>query len=283
MSDERQLDPIAALGRLAAAPVETNEDRMSALGDRIRASIDDDRDGAVVVPLVPRPRRRAMATGLVAACVLLAVVVAAALLRPTDESVVIAFADGVTVTLDDGSTVDGTSGLELPDGATLDVDGSVVIDGERFGPGTYRVEDGELEPTGEPTPVTPPDGDSDDAPATVTRPSTTSSTVVDSDQVAPVVPEPGDGDVTATTDQGATSATRPPVTDAPTTTVQRAPDDTRPVDRTSVPTTETRPTTTTPVTRPSTTTAPSTTEATRPTDGTRPERTTTTTEPVRDR
>lgn len=286
MTDDRHTDPVAALGRLAAVPVDADDRRLDALGERIADAIAED-DGAMVVPFVPGRRRRVVAAGLAAACVVLVIAVAATLLRPSDDSIVIAFADDVTITLDDGSTIDGASGVALPEGAMLDVAGSVVIDGDRFGPGEYLVDDGELVPVGEPAPATVPTGDvgdgSDEVPATDV-PSPTSTTLADRDEVAPVVPEPDDGDVTATTDQGATSATRPPVTDAPTTTLERPSDETRPVDRTTVPTTETRPTTTTPVTRPSTTTAPSTTEATRPTDETRPERTTTTTtRPARDR
>ncbi len=66
------------------------------------------------------------------------------LLAADDDVLAIAAADRVVVELPDGEAVAGEAGTELPDGARLEVIGFVEIDGRRFGPGSYRIVDGEV-------------------------------------------------------------------------------------------------------------------------------------------
>ncbi len=258
-----------ALEVAAQVPTESIDMRLDELEARLMSAIDDDSDrrGAVIMPIeaARRTRRSRRVLGAVAsaACILGIVVVSLAWFGDADSDVVISSADGVSVVLPDGSVVAGAEGLELPDGSLLDVDGSLVVDGQAFGPGDYIVgPDGIVS-----APNTPGPGLVDST--TTTAPTTT--TAVSAGDGAPVstavpentVDEPSDPAVT--TRPPAPSSTRPPVTRPPAT----SPPPTRPPAST-VPTRPTtavsRPTTT--LSRPTTTTIATTVPARgEPSDG----------------
>ena len=239
-----------ALAAAGYEPIESVDARLEALEAGLMRSIDDDGDfRAVVVPIGHAYRRRVSKrlVGAVAgvACIVAVVVFAAGWFRSADPDVVISSADGVSVVLPDGSIVEGVQGLELPDGAQLEVEGSLVVGDERFGPGDYIVgPDGVI--------TVPSAGGTAVAETTTTTTTTTSTTTVATGPVAvDITPEPGgarpagtavpDGDapVRPTTSRPADPpptrppptrlpatlppATRPPPTQPPVTTVPARP------------------------------------------------------------
>ena len=146
-------DPVeVALDAAAAAPVTIGPERLSALEARVMGAVADrDERGAVAalgsVPVRSISGRKRGFSLLSAAAVVIVVAVGAlsvALLAGDDDALAIAAADRVVVELPDGEAVAGEAGTELPDGARLEVIGFVEIDGRRFGPGSYRIVDGEV-------------------------------------------------------------------------------------------------------------------------------------------
>lgn len=265
------LDPVAlALSAMAAAPVTVDDERLDVLAARIRRAVDDDAEVPIVVagtdieaPAPSRARRR-LGPLLAAAAVIVLVAVGslAVLLAGDDEALAIDAADRVVVELPGGEPFVGAAGTELPDGTRLEVIGFVEVDGERFGPGRYRVVDGVVISVGSGDSDVPTESNSvegqltpaTDRPATTERtPATTTERQVPS-RTAP------------------TQSTQPPAVDAPT--IDERPD---PSPSTTPSTPPSRPPATD-VTRPQVPapTRPPTTPATRPTT-TVPARTTTTT------
>lgn len=224
------------LRELASTSVDVSDGRVADLEDRVVRAIaaDGDRGTPVVVPIRRgRKRARSVLIGSVAAAVLAVIVLAAGWFTATDDSVVIAAADEVSIVFGDGTRVDARAGQEVPEGATLVVEGSVEIDGVRYGPGVYLVDDGELaivaglavEP--EPNPIEPVDSDVDSdrdepRPAT-TRPAAERPTVPTTvaDRIPSTTPVP-----TTTPRADEPRPTRPPST----VDVARPTAETRPVD-----------------------------------------------------
>ena len=209
---------IDSLSRVAAAPIDAVEPRLPDLETRLRLAIaaDTDRDVSVLLSVAPDDRRRvtrarrfvALAS---AACVVALISVAVLARTSPSDDVVLAAVSSVSVVLPDGEVVDGAEGLAVPEGALLDVDGFVVIDGRRFGPGLYRVagDGGVVEVVG----------------AEVTE------TSVLGNGGAPADPVVGDGDVTPGADDGVVTARTTTTTTtgpAPSTTVSRPPNESRP-------------------------------------------------------
>ena len=281
-----------ALEAVGAAPVEDVAPRLDDLERRVMAKIaappSDDRT-EVVVPLAFARRRRIEAArtvvlGAAAACILALVVLAAGWWSDGNGRYVIAAADEVNVVLPDGSSVPGAAGLVVPLGSTIDVDGSMEIDGVTYGPGRYSVTDDGLRDLAESdrsssTTSTPAidrgasdggvgvivDATTTDPRRPTTGPTTTQrdSTGVDDVRPAPTSTRPPrdrPGDRTTTT-----------LRDRPSTTVvdaspQRAPTTTIPADRqrptSTIPTSTTTTTTTTPTTTTTSTTIPTSTTIT---------------------
>jgi hypothetical protein len=133
---------LEALGRV---PIEPIEPRLDDLEAQLLAAIGDDGEHRLM-PISGSPTTRGHRLLLVAAAVVCVLAIAGVLLVPkgSDNSIVIAAANDVSIVLPDGSAVVGSAGLELPDGTTIDVDGFVEVEGRRFGPGKYKVGDGEL-------------------------------------------------------------------------------------------------------------------------------------------
>ena len=300
-------DPVEmALAAAATAPVTIDPERLAALEARvIGALVGRDGRGAVValgsasLGSVRRPSRgrsccrrlRWCSSSRSARSTLV-------LLAGDDDALAIAAADRVVVELPDGESVAGEAGTELPDGSRLEVIGFVEIDGRRFGPGSYRIVDGEVVGSELTQPATSEvsEGLGDDRSGS--RPAQAGGDGVDGDGVdldgsvrttvvgsarsddEPEQPAPDDGrdgtvdDGTGDGGTGGGGADRPVVprpTDSPrTTTPQRPLDVTRPTAPTTVPVREpavpARPATTVPSERPTTTarasTSPTTTATT---------------------
>lgn len=271
----------ATLERLGAAPVEPAdlerlEARVIATRRAARADGRDGRDGDVVVglPVVGRRRPARLALGAVAASVLAVLVLAVAWLNDDDPAFVVASAEDVELVLPDGRIVAAAPGVELPTGTTIDVEGSLVVDGVTYGPGNYRVTDAGVVPAGDVGPIvttsttsTVPVAGTD--PSVTPRPDSTTpvarttiptrpSTSVD---VPPSTREPRPDRTTTTgRDRPSTTASEPSPSDRPSTTADDPPATSTPADRpSSTTTTIDRPTTTRPADRdqrPTTTTGP---------------------------
>lgn len=266
------LDEVAAaLSRVADEQVDVSGDRLDALERRIMGKIEEDRRplgapaGAPVIDQAFAGQRRWPQRMVAVAAALLTFALAFGVLSSNDDGLVIAAADDVVVLLPGGERVQGESGTELPDGSNVEVIGFVDVDGRRYGPGRYRVLDGQLiaEADASTTPIGPrPDGGIDDpaevlvgdSPPLTSSVPTTSDVGVDDVSVHTTPRDTVAPPVRTTVPGAATPRPTPPA--RPVTTVQ-------PV----VPTTTTpaRPTTTVPETTVPETTVPETTVPTRPT------------------
>ncbi|WP_395155570.1 hypothetical protein [Ilumatobacter sp.] len=143
MTDRKTInEQLEALGRVAIEPVEPRLDDLEA---QLLAAIGDDGEHRLML-ISESPTRRGHRLFLVAAAAVCVLAISGALLLPkdNDHSIVIAAANDVSIILPDGAAVVGAAGLVLPDGAIIDVDGFVDVDGRRFGPGRYGVDDGEV-------------------------------------------------------------------------------------------------------------------------------------------
>ncbi|MDJ0768790.1 MAG: hypothetical protein QNJ12_08350 [Ilumatobacter sp.] len=208
---ERRLERMGEV--VPAAP---SEHRIAAIEQRVMAAI-----------TTRAPNRRRVLTAAVALAaatlfVIAAFVAFAALDRGGDAT--FALADGVTLESPGGPSVAIAAGDDVPDGSIIVVaaGGEAVVDGDRYGPGRYRVTDGMLvplvrtpsartttSPTGPPTGTTTPEAsirEGDLAP--VDRPTTAPATPVE-------VSRPTPDERTATT--GGASIARDPTTTGPTT------------------------------------------------------------------
>ena len=258
-------DIIESLTEAGRAPVEPFEPRLERLEARLMATIaDDDRPGVGMVVaggvtdvVGLRRARRARLTLLAAAAAIVAVVVLAFTIPGGDEnSIVIASADDVSVVLPDGSRIAGSDGLELPEGARLEVIGALRIGDLDFGPGAYIVTaDGVV-------PLRP----------TTTSSTTTTSVAIDIDRATTVAardvetrPAPTDVDRTVPAPtRTPTTTLRPPPTRPATTVRVTRPATTVPITRPATTVAVTRPATTVPVTRPPATRPTTTVAVTRP-------------------
>lgn len=256
-------DPTELAARIEAlagtAVAEPDAARMQAIEDRVMRTIGEGPDR--------RRGRGVRLLGIAAAAVLL--IAGLVVVSAGNEPTLLRAADAVTLERPGEAAVAGVAGDELPDGTIVEIHGSAVVDGDRYGPGRYVVVDGRLEPIvppastttsvaaasgGSETPVRPPPapppttaertGDpapERDAPPS-TRLSTTTATPVRGSEPAPTTAPSRPAGTSVpdrsrpTTTPPATSATTPRTTPTTTTTT----------------TTNTRPTTTT--TRPTTTT-----------------------------
>ena len=137
----------AALDSAGSAPITRVEPRLPDLEAKLVASIGGGGEvRGVVLSFAAADRRRTARSrawfAAVAAASIIAVVASVAALRPAaDDSLDISAAESVSVILPDGTTVDGAPGRVLPEGARLDVDGSMTVDGRSYGPGDYLVDD----------------------------------------------------------------------------------------------------------------------------------------------
>ncbi|MFK7919186.1 MAG: hypothetical protein AB8G14_14010 [Ilumatobacter sp.] len=295
--DEPTPDDVAtALAALGSEPVVISEERLAALEARVLGDRTERRPNvAVVVPAVVleagrrrRPRRAIQMVSV--AATLFVCVLAFGLLAADDDGLVIADAAGVTVALPGGDEVQGRAGTALPEGADLEVAEFVVVDGRRFGPGRYRVADGELvAETGNASTVTSSvpgtNGNVETVPASTAPSATTSatttsepdeaivparttvpvrdteteteSTVVDADGVRPASPaRPVDTPSSTRPTSTSTTTTSTTTTSATTTSPEQVRDPVRPTVSTTTTSTSTTTTTSSvpPVTRPTRTT-----------------------------
>ena len=293
MSDDRpsdqpgaDRDPVeAALAAAAADPVHIGAERLSTLEARVMDAVID---GA---PPVTSARRRNRGVSLLSAAAVVLVVALGALtivlLAGDDDALAIAAADRVVVELPDGESVAGEAGTELPDGARLEVIGFVEIDGRRFGPGSYRIVDGEVVRSGpeqdEPAGTADrSDGSGDDASVRTTVAGDERS---DDESDAPG-PDDGRNGNGGERDDGPVEDLAPRPADPPGTTAPaRSPEVTRPPAPTTAPVRRTtepvRPATTVDSGRPATSTTTTTTTTTTTSTTTSTSTSTTTTVPAR--
>lgn len=138
---------VDALDDLGSEPIEVDEARLEAVQTRVIERLADHEDTASRRTVVAMSGRRrpfgALMLGAVAAS-LIAIVALVGFFAADDTSLVIAAADGVDVTLPGGETIPGSVGLELPEGAEVEVAGFIEISGVRYGVGSYVVTNDEL-------------------------------------------------------------------------------------------------------------------------------------------
>lgn len=224
---------VDALDELGGEPLEIDQLRLDALETRVIEHLASKRGPVRSGAVVAMSRRRrpigALVLGAVAAS-LIAMVALAGFFAAGDTSVVIAAADGVEVTLPGGEVIAGSVGLELPEGAEIEVTGFIEISGVRYGVGSYvlvneelrlvdQLEQLEVNGQGEPA------GPTDDGDTPVAPESSTTTQPVDSTE--PPAVRPG---TTATPDRSSTTVIEesPRSTVGTPTTVRPEPEDTRP-------------------------------------------------------
>lgn len=138
---------VDALDELGGEPLEIDQLRLDALETRVIEHLASKRGPVRSGAVVAMSRRRrpigALVLGAVAAS-LIAMVALAGFFAAGDTSVVIAAADGVEVTLPGGEVIAGSVGLELPEGAEIEVTGFIEISGVRYGVGSYVLVEDEL-------------------------------------------------------------------------------------------------------------------------------------------
>lgn len=266
-----------SLHRIAGEPVAAIESRLPGLEARLRSAIaaDDDRAAPMLLWVADDDRRQVTRTRRLvllasAACVVALISVAVLARTSPNDNVVLASADSVSVVLPDGGVVAGADGLIVPEGALLDVEGFVVIDGRRFGPGLYRItgdgrvvevgtDAGSPGPVGEDGGVIP--GENDDAVTVRTTtttepgPSTTISGAPNESRPRPTVRP-------ATTLPDDVPATAPPATRPPSTVTRTTVTRTTVTRRTEVTTEPLRPAATSPAPDPAETTTSTSTSTT---------------------